>query len=265
MFNIIRADLFKMLHSSIVKILLAITTLAATLMVVLVYLLTEGKLDASYSGIAFLFSDINVISILGAVLAGVFICGDFDNKTIHDAIASGSSRASIVVSKAVVFILGMLVLLLPYAIMTGIALGTGARFEAGSIGVGFLNVLMKTSGTAFSGKEVLKIIVVILTLLLVYIAQMSICVPIALACKKPVIVIAINYAISILNGQLMALEGKSKIFDNIYECTPYGRTYFFLDLGAPAGDIVKAMVVSAAFLILMLILTYGIFRKTEIK
>ena len=102
MLNLIRADLFKMCKSSVMKILFGITTLCAGAMTVIAYFITQRKMDPGMTGIGFLFSDINIISILGAVIAGVFICGDFDNKTIHDAIACGCSRRTIIDRKSVV-------------------------------------------------------------------------------------------------------------------------------------------------------------------
>jgi|GEM_PF-4582436 len=55
------------------------------------YMISRGKIDDSMTRIGFMFGDASMISILGAVMAGVFICGDFDNKTINDAIANGCS------------------------------------------------------------------------------------------------------------------------------------------------------------------------------
>ena len=69
MINLIRADLFKLRRTLTVKILLGIGTASALAMAVIAYLIPQGKLSESMTGIGFMFSDINVISILGAVLA----------------------------------------------------------------------------------------------------------------------------------------------------------------------------------------------------
>ncbi|MBC8015068.1 MAG: ABC transporter permease [Sporomusaceae bacterium] len=265
MFNMIRADLFKMYKSSVMKILFGITTLCAGAMTVIANFITQGKLDPGMTGVGFLFSDINMISILGAVIAGVFICGDFDNKTIHDAIACGCSRRTIIVSKAIVFFCGIGFILLPYAIITGIAISNGSEFGMGSVAVGFLNILSKESGIVFSSSVFLKMIVSMLTLMLVYMAQLSICVPLALVLKKPVLVVDICYSISFIIGQLMSLRGCSNMFDNIYAFTPFGGNYSFVTLNTGAGDLVKAISVSLVFIFVMLAATYSVFRKAEIK
>lgn len=101
MYNLILADLFKLCKTMAIKILFGITTVSAVIMAVMAYMIPQGKIGASMTGIGFMLSDISMISILGAVIAGVFICGDFDNKTIHDAIASGCSRGEVIGSNRI--------------------------------------------------------------------------------------------------------------------------------------------------------------------
>lgn len=265
MYNLIWADLFKLRRSLAIKILLGITTIGAVVMTVMAYLIPQGKVDASMTGIGFLFSDIHMMSILGAVLAGVFICGDFDNKTIHDAIASGSSRSTVIISKTLVFGCALVVLLLPYAIATGIGLGTGSEFDMGSMAVGFLHLLTSKVSTAFSAAVIGKLLVVMLTLLIVFVAQLSLCVPLALALKNPVLVVAIYYGFSLLCAQLVRLREAYPTFDRIFSYTPFGGNHSFVTLNTGAGDIIKAISVSLIFIIVMLAVTHFAFRKTEIK
>lgn len=248
-----------------IKIIFGITTVSAVAMAVMAYLIPQGNIDASMTGIGFMFSDINMISILGAVIAGIFICGDFDNKIIHDAIANGSSRGTVIASKAIVFCGALAFILLPYAIVTGIALSTGSKFSMGSVAVGFLHILTSEAGTAFSASEIWKLLAIMLTLIIVYMAQLSICVPIALVLKKPVFVVAIYYGFSILCAQLMGLRDSSPLFDRIFACTPYGGNYTFMTLNTGTADIFKAISVSLIFIIVMLAVTYSAFRKSEIK
>ncbi|QWU16171.1 ABC-2 family transporter protein [Paenibacillus sophorae] len=265
MLNLIQADLFKLHKSKAIKILLGITTLSAVAMAVMAYLIPQGKIEASMTGIGFLFSDINMISILGGVLAGLYICSDFDNKTIHDAIANGCSRGAVILSKATVLGLALAFILLPYAIITGIALSTGSEFSMGSVAVGFLHVLTSGEGTAFSAAGIWKLLAVTLTLIIVYAAQLSICVPLAFVLKKPIFVVAINYGFSIISAQLIKLSESSPVFDRIFSSTPYGGNYAFVTLDTGTGDMVRAIAVSLIFIIVMLAVTYSAFRKSEIK
>ncbi|MFD0715730.1 ABC transporter permease [Paenibacillus sp. GCM10027626] len=265
MVNLVQADLYKLRKTKSIKILFAITTVCAAVMTMLAYLIPQGKIEDSMAQIGFMFSDVNVISILGAVVAGIFICGDFDNKIIHNAIANGSGRGAVIVSKTAVFCFAIALILLPYAVITGIARGSGSEFGMGSMSIGFLNLLTSESGTALSTAEVWKLLAVMLTLLIVYMAQLSICVPLALMLKKPVFVIAIYYAFTIACGQLTGLKESYPTFYRIFSFTPYGGDYSFMNLHTESEDLLQAVGVSLAFIIVMLAIAYSTFRKSEIK
>ncbi|MCL6603188.1 MAG: ABC transporter permease [Paenibacillus sp.] len=265
MYNLIRADLFKLRKSMAIKILFGITTVSALAMAMFAYLIPQGKIDGSMTGIGFMFSDINVISILGAVIAGVFICGDFDNKTIHDAIANGHSRVAVILSKATVSGCALVFILLPYAIITVIALSTGYEFSMGSIALGFLNIMTSEAGTGFSASEIGKLLAVMLTLMIVYVAQLSITVPLALFLKKPVFVIALYYAFSILCGQLAGLGDGSLLINRMFAVTPYGSSYSLVTLNTGNADILQAISVSLVFIVAMIAVAYSGFRRSEIK
>lgn len=265
MYNLILADLFKLRKSMAIKILFTITTLSAVAMTVIAYQIPKGNLDASMTGIGFMFSDVNMMSILGAVIAGIFICGDFDNKTIHDAIANGCTRGAVIGSKAIVFCCALTFILLPYVIVTGIALSTSEQFSMGSTAVGFLNVITSEAGTTISASEIWKLFAVMMSMIIVYLAQLSICIPIAFVLKKPVLVVAIYYGFSIFCGQLGRLKDSSPAFDRIFSCTPFGGNYAFLTLHTGVGDIFKAITVSLVFMIAIFAITYFAFRRSEIK
>ena len=47
----------------------------------------------------------------------------------------------------------------------------------GSAAVGFLNLLTSTDSAAFSASQLGKLLAVMLTLIMVYLAQLSVCVP----------------------------------------------------------------------------------------
>ncbi len=265
MLNMLRADLYKIYKSSTIKLLFGITALCAVIMTIMSYLIPQGKLNTGTTGIGFLFSDINMISILGAALAGVFICSDFENKSIHEAITCGIGRGSIILSKAFSYFCAVAFVLMPYAVAAAIALGTGYNFSMGNVGIGFLNLITENAHRTYGISGVLKLAVVMLTLMLVYVAQLSLCVPLAIVLKKPVFVVAIYYGFTILCAQLIGLRKSSEVFADIFAATPYGGNHTLLTAGSEAGDVIKAIVVNLIFIVIMLAATYGLFRKTEIK
>lgn len=265
MLNLIQADLFKLYKSKAIKILFAMTTLSAVAMTAIAYLIVQGKLDSGMSGIGFMFSDVNMISILGAVIAGTFICGDFDNKTIHSAIASGCSRSIVIISKAIVFSWTIAFILLPYVIITIIALISGAEFSMGAVAVGFLNIITSNAGATFSASEVWKLLAIMLTLMIVYISQLSVCIPLAFMIKKPVSVVGIYYGLTVFFAQMIEVREKFEIVDNIFKLVPYGGNYSLLNLDSPSGDMIKAIFISIIFSIAMLVVSYSTFKKVQIK
>lgn len=265
MINLIQADLYKLRKSTTIKILFIVTSLCAIIMTTFAYLIPQGKISESYTGLGFLFSDVNIMSILGAAVAGIFICGDFDNRTIHDAIASGCSRIAIICSKAITFFVAIILLLLPYGIVTAISLFSGANFGMNSVGVGFLHMLALDSQTVLDLPVLFKMIAVTLTLILTYVAQLSLCVPLALLCKKPVIVIVIYYAFTIFTAQLYNLKNISQVLKKLASYTPYAGNHIFLTLDSQANNFAKTIIVCLVFIVVMITITYSIFRKSEVK
>lgn len=225
----------------------------------------KGNLDINMAGIGFLLSDMNVVSILGAVIASIFICGDFDNKTIHDAISGGNSRISIIVSKTIVFIGAIACILLPYAIMTFIALGSGNKYSMGNNSIGFLHLITSQDGKDMNASKVLGLLISMLVLVIVYAAQQSIAILMAFLIKKPVVVIAISYAISVINPQLLVLKNYSEAFDKISSFTPFWGDYTFITPNAQVDYIIKALSVSLIFIAIIIGITYATFRKRDVK
>ncbi|GFP74083.1 ABC transporter permease [Clostridium fungisolvens] len=265
MYNLIIADLFKIRKSKSIKVLFGITTLSAVTMVTMAYLIQQGKIDKTMNGIGFLFSDVNMMSILGATIAAIFICGDFDNKIIHEAIATGNSRITVLFGKIIVFCCSLLFILLPYIIAVVIAMSTGCKFSMGSVGVGFLNLLTVEAGKSLSEVVLWKLVAAIVTLIIIYLSQLSICIPLALVIKKPVLVVVIYYGFTILSAQLVRLGDNSKVFHNILACTPYGGSYSFVVSSTAYTELFKAICASFMFMAVMFTIAYLGFRKSEIK
>ncbi len=265
MLNQILADLYKLRKTSSIKILFVISLICASTMTAMAYLISNGTLDKSLSGPAFLLSDVSMLGILGALFAGLYISGDFENKAIHSSISNGVTRGSIIVGKSVVFFISIAILILPYVICIIISLSLGARFSADLSSLGFLNLLISGSSASFAIADIPKFVLVIIVLAIVYLAQLSICIPLSITIKKPVIIMAIYYAFSFLTGQLMLIQSKNELFEKIYSFTPYGGTHGVITLTTGTGDIIKALIVSIVFISIMLAIANGAFRKSDVK
>lgn len=263
MVNLLRADAYKLGRSSAIKIILSLTCACAAVMAAFAYLIPLGKLDAGMAGVGFMFSDVSIVSILGAVAATVYICGDFEHKVFHQAIAGGGSRGRIIIVKAIVFSGVLALAVLPYALVAAILMATGAEFGMGSATIGYLHLL--TSGAQLSAAGLGKLLLVLLTLMIVYIAQLSVCIPLSLWFKKPVLVVAVYYGFSILTGQLLGIGSQYPGFSRVFALTPYGGNHIFATLDTGLADIGKAIIVSLVFICAMAALAYTAFRKMELK
>lgn len=263
MINIIAADVYKLRKSTALRVSVVIASVGAVLMALFSSLIPQGKLDESMSGVGFLFSDINMVSILGAVIAAAYICGDFENKTIHQAVAGGVSRGRIIGGKGVVLACSIVLLLLPYALVTGILLGAGGEYSMGSTAIGYLHLL--TTPVEWTVSHTGKLLAILVTLAAVYAAQLSICLPLAVWLKKPVAVIAVSYGLSIASGQLMSISGQFPIADLLMSFTPYSRDYVFLTLDTGMGTLFMGLLASLFFIGVTAGAAYAGFRKMEIK
>lgn len=265
MYNLIKADLFKLRRSMAIKILLLITTVSSIIMTIIAYMVQQGKLNVSSTNIGFLFSDANMMGILCGALAAIFICNDFDNRTIHEAIVDGNSREKVVASKTVILCLSSLIILLPYIIITGIAISTGNKFNMGVTSVGFLKLLTAEGGRAISVSQVCKMIAIMFAISASYAARASVCIPLAIALKKPSIVVPAYYGITIFLARLSSLEANSKLLKNILECTPFSGKYSLMTLNTGESDIIRAIILSLLLIALITAITGFAFRKSEIK
>lgn len=265
MLNLYLSDLYKLRKSTAMKVLLGIAIICAVTVAIMAFEIYKGSISKNLLGINFLLSDISMVNILGAVIAGVFICGDFDNRSIHEAIANGNSRGALLVGKTLSFITALLAVILPYAIVTGVAIGTGSKFSMGTATAGFAHLLTNEAGKNFTAAMTGKLLLVMLTLIIVYIGQLSLCILFSILFKKPVVVVALSYVLGILSGQLQTLKNASKVFERVISCTPFLGDYNFLSIDSSSGDLFKAAAVSILFAAVILLITYFIFRKSEIK
>jgi len=264
MFNLIHADLYSLRKSNAVRIAFCITCLTAAAMVIISYFMAKGSISSEISGNASALCDPMVMSMVGSLIAGIFICGDFQNKTIHDAIAGGCGRSTVLISKAISYFIVIAVMLLPYAIATVIAFATGSEFMP-YLYTAFFDILANASGMDLTAEVFLKITAISVTLMIVYAAQLSICVLFSFLLKRPTLVVALGIGSIMLITMVMGLGDDFEIIESILSLTPFAMNYPTISMEAAAGDLIKAISSSLGFILLILGVTYAGFRKAEIK
>jgi ABC-2 type transport system permease protein len=266
MINLIQSDLYKLGKSKPIKILFLIMWIAAGVVTVVSYLMAKGEVGYELSGPISGLTDIMLVAIVGPFLAGVYICGDFDNKSINDAISScGLSRGAVVLSKSVVYYLLVMLMLVPYAVVTVIGFATGAEFSKPFANSVFLSILANESGLELSAGVFGKMIAIMLVMMIAYAAEMSICVLLAFLIRRSSLVIFIGFGVILVLQVLGGIGTKIEIIQNILSYTPFSVGSANLTMDAETNVILKALGVSLLFVSWLMSITNGTFRKSEIK
>lgn len=121
--DLIKADIYKMTKSPLIKIIFVLSILSAGLMLLFAHSISTGDIDIQNIGILSLFADSQIFTLLGCIIIGTFLCSDFEYKIIENAVSSGHSRAAVVFSKMISLIILIVFLTLPY-IAAAIFLGS---------------------------------------------------------------------------------------------------------------------------------------------
>jgi len=266
MINIIQADIYKLKRSRAIKILFLIMWGAAAIVTLVSYLVAQGKVGMEISGPISGLSDVMTIAIIGPFLAGIYICSDFSNKSINDTISSsGKGRGVVIVSKAIVLYLLILLMTLPYAIVTIIAFSTGADFSEPFSASVFLNILANPNDIDVTGSAIGKMLGIMLVMMFAYASQMTIVVLLAFLVRKTSLVIFLGFG-SILALQILGgLGTEIAAIETFLNFTPFSVNNSILTMDAEMGSILKAIGISLLFIAWILSITNGTFRKSEIK
>ncbi len=260
MINLIYGEFYKYRKSLALKICLLITTSCAILLGVLSNGMAKGTMEMTADSLSGL-SDIFIISVLGALMAGLAICGDFDTKNIHDAISCG--RRNIVISKSIGYCVIIALLTLPYAIVGFVGFVSGGEFQTSLSYSTYLSMMANPSKLAIDGTGIAKSIEVLLISIVLYTARLSFCIPLAFKVKKSVVVTVVGVVLGFLCDFFVNLLSKVPLLDTIVEYTPFSYPMLTLDMGQ--GELLKILCISMGFLILMIALTNLLFKKDEIK
>lgn len=263
MLNLIHADLYKLRKSTGAKICFIITCICAVAFVYVAHCIAIGKLSSNVSGSASGLADPMLIWLFGSLMAGILVCSDFETKTIHGAVSCG--RINIVISKALVYFIIIILLVLPYMLVTIVGFCSGEKFGTPFVGSVFLGILANGSGLTVTVTTICKIIVVSLVEMILYTAELSICLPLAFKIRKPIVVMAIGFSFGFLaNLIIMALQDVP-VLKYVIKNTPYYFGLNIITVKTAAGTLLKVTIISIVFFTIMVAITHLLFRRSEIK
>lgn len=257
MVDLIKTDIYKMIKSSFIKILFGISCLSAGLMLLFAHLIALGDMDIQNIGITSLFADSQIFTLLGCVIIGIFLCNDFEYKIIENAISSGHSRNSIVISKVVSLTILVAILTLPYLAVILFAVGFNIEVTV-YLSTAYLTIM----GFAASGTSFTNIFILIVLAIMTYSAQLSIGIFIMFLVKKPVISIALSYVCLLLLGPVLSLNDLTK---NIMEYTPFGVNYSQIISDFEIVKFIYPVSICIIFIAFFTYLSMLSFKKCEVK
>lgn len=261
MWNMLRCEINKLLRCKALYVLLLASAALGVLSVWLTFNGNPGGISESYSAqlelmkmgyyaYASAIGDCGIEIVICALFAGIFICSDFENRTISLAVTAGNSRAAVLLGKAGAFYLAVAVLVLPYPLISG---------AAATIIGGF--------GTAVTGAVVMGMVRMLLFKVLISAAMMTVCIPLCFLLKKSgtsaaagiLVLLAGQTALSIRTG-----DGGG-IVDTIYRYSPIGLLATVSNPVITTGEGLTALAASAALILIMLGAAWMAFRKMELK
>lgn len=253
MYNLLRCELFKLRKSRSFLLILGLVVAYSVVMSILTYSSVQyGSGSEAVQGIDMYFEQLSnylLIAVAGSLIATTYVCRDFDNKTIQDSIACGCSRSSIILSKSMVYFLTVSVITLIVPIISSAVISTAYGF-----------------GMQFSTASILKLAAITLTTAFAYSACLSPCIPLSFLSRKPVVVLAGGIFILFLGISFLKDAAQMEpAISSILSFTPYGACDALFTLDAAAGDFLKTIIVSIAFMAIILAATCMIFRKSEVK
>lgn len=222
--NVLKCEFVKLRKSLAFKICLLIMILGSILMGQMVLSQNLSDQDFHYTGIIIglnTFSDCAMVVIFGAIMAGMFICTDFENRTIQESIVCGNSYLNIILCKTFVYILSLIIIYLPYPIISGFMISRKYGWGIDVLGV---------SGVEAAG----KLILVLISIFFAYMPVIVFFVLISFLVQKTGVSLAINISVMILGTNVLKmLLSRSELLNQIYEYSFFGlynKPFSYLNL-----------------------------------
>ncbi|MFD1065057.1 hypothetical protein [Oceanobacillus locisalsi] len=260
--QLLKADFFKCSKSISPWVLFMLAMVSAIIFTACSHYVATGRLSVeTASGSLSLFSETQMMALLGSIAAGICLTTDFENKIIENAITGGHSRNAIMIHKMISFFILMALLYLPYIIITMIFAFSDTAFS-GFIPTPTLNILSEATTREFTADLFGNILLTNSVSLLIFISQLMISIFYMFLLKKAVLVIAATYITSLILGPISSLN---ETVHSIMAYTPYGIDLSRLTIAMSGAFIAKSVIICLLFIFVFYLASFLIFRKSEVK
>ena len=257
MSNLLRADIYVLLRSRVLWICLAVSAAMAAGFYLSAHLIANGTYDTSVSGSVSGFADPMALSLLGSLLVGVVVASDLENRTVHDRLLA-ASRSVLVSVKAVMALIAVCAVLLPYVVGSLMCLVAGWDVSV-FIATTPLEVAASNGGSV---GDVTSSIGLLVVSTVVSFARLGFCLPVAFATRRPLVTTAAGFVGGFLMDSLARLATQNDFGTSVLKATPWSPD-LPLTLDSSSGEIMAATGIALAFIALWV--SWLIFRKADIN
>lgn len=187
--------------------------------------------------------------LLVGIFIAAFLAKEYSDKTIKNALSYGKKRSSFYLAKFM-------------TILIGIAIILACLVTIPTIGSGILNGW----GETFKVSQIGSMITTFIAALIANASMAAIIMIIAIAVKSNGGTIGISAGLFILIPSISSfLYGINKIFDKIYEVTPFYNIQLATSIYASNGDLFKSVIISLITIVLALLAGNEIFKMQDIN
>lgn len=256
-----KATMYRMIMSKGCRVLTVLTYAAAVLYYVLAWKMAKGEIDVSRAGSITGLGDAMIIWLFGALMVGTLAGSDFENKTIYGSMCYG--RGKIIVNYVLVLVTWLAILLLPYTVGSICLIASGADMNR-AVGT-CISIYMGNVLSYPESGSVGKLLLSYVAYFLVYAGQISICLPVAMKCRKNVVVTAFGFLFGMTTALLATLAQSVNLLGKLYQWTPYDYGIAKIGVDASYGNMIQGMAVSIFFTGICTFIAYLLFRKADVK
>lgn len=261
--ELMKATAYRIMKTTSARICLLLCTLSAVGYFVLSKLLAEGNLAQTSAGSVTALGDAMIIWLFGSLMVGIIVCQDFTSKAIHSMIGASGDRKKIIFNYAAIISLTILLLALPYTICSLVSMLCGADYTGAESAV--ISVYLDNLKYGIQDISVIKLLLLYISTAIVYVGSISVCLPIAIKVRKPVVITAIGFMFGMMVALLNTAIADIEILQTILKATPFAYNLTNLNLESSYLQICGAMLASVSFTALMAGLAYLLFRRDDVK
>ena len=253
MYKLIKGEFIKLKYSKGFKVLIALSVIFGILEIsstVFPTIFTQGVIIYGYEAFYQQFGDLRaLLFVFAGAFSGLFIGEDFSTRSIQSEITSGYSRFSILLSKSIVYMVGICIMVTIQILMATV----GATLVNG-FGISITAVIMGNMLRAF------------LMFMFLICACSMICVVTSFYLKNKGTIMAVNMLLLVLIDGIFQLFTRVSNFGmKIYEFTPFVQVLLSTSEALTVADLLKAIAIGIVTILGCFMLAYAVFYRDELK